>query len=902
MDHLFSTEALSPLDDVARLGDLYDAIREALNALLHRKVNSIVYILDEKSDVLYADKEKKYAAPSKGIIRETLETQQFHVQSNDVASDPVIAVIKAQCKPPSSWNPKTVYCLPVTDEENQKILALLVIEENETVEINKITPLKHKIVGCYRRLCKCHRDSSSNYAPSNASNPTAAIGKTGDKDAILRLCGDLYDQDASRLQLKVIRFLEEQTNAECAFLLLVVPETQELFCQVIGGLVLEEEIKFPGPNSVFSLPLESKKPMKLEDVPLDKRKDIENFVGVKLKSMLCVPVSSRNNDGLIALACVVNKKDAENFTNDDLQAILQCFQYTSTVLTSTLAFQNERKLKLQTQAMLQVARNLFTHLDDLTKLLREIMQEARNLTQAERCSVFLIDKETKELVAEVFDGISTNNKEEHNEIRMPITQGIAGHVATTGNLLNIKDAYSHPMFYRGIDDSTGFRTRNILCFPIKNERGDVLGVAQLCNKKTGQHFTEFDEDLASAFAVYCCISISHSLMYQNVLAAQYRNSLANELMMYHMKISPDDVEGLLSRDIPSVALWGVEFDKFPFPPREIPEPETPLCVLAMFEDLGFLSRWRIRKDTLVRFVLMVKKGYRNPPYHNWTHAFAVAHFCFLCIKNLNLQQSLDDIELFALFVSCLCHDLDHRGTNNQYQVASKSVLAALYSSEGSVMERHHFAQTMCIVNTDGCNIFENLSSKDYTTVLDLVRDIILATDLAHHLKIMNSLKEMAKVGFDTKNERHHSLLLCLLMTASDLSDQTKPWDNTKHVAALIYREFFSQGDMEKSLGQKPAEMMDRERARIPDLQIGFLDHIALPVYKVLADLFPASGIVRDTVVDNRRHWEKICALIKIRRGGSCEQMSYDQILAMEEEEANAEIENYNLQNQKQNGR
>ncbi|XP_065932706.1 cGMP-dependent 3',5'-cyclic phosphodiesterase isoform X5 [Magallana gigas] len=895
-------EALSPLDDVARLGDLYDAIREALNALLHRKVNSIVYILDEKSDVLYADKEKKYAAPSKGIIRETLETQQFHVQSNDVASDPVIAVIKVQCKPPSSWNPKTVYCLPVTDEENQKILALLVIEENETVEINKITPLKHKIVGCYRRLCKCHRDSSSNYAPSNASNPTAAIGKTGDKDAILRLCGDLYDQDASRLQLKVIRFLEEQTNAECAFLLLVVPETQELFCQVIGGLVLEEEIKFPGPNSVFSLPLESKKPMKLEDVPLDKRKDIENFVGVKLKSMLCVPVSSRNNDGLIALACVVNKKDAENFTNDDLQAILQCFQYTSTVLTSTLAFQNERKLKLQTQAMLQVARNLFTHLDDLTKLLREIMQEARNLTQAERCSVFLIDKETKELVAEVFDGISTNNKEEHNEIRMPITQGIAGHVATTGNLLNIKDAYSHPMFYRGIDDSTGFRTRNILCFPIKNERGDVLGVAQLCNKKTGQHFTEFDEDLASAFAVYCCISISHSLMYQNVLAAQYRNSLANELMMYHMKISPDDVEGLLSRDIPSVALWGVEFDKFPFPPREIPEPETPLCVLAMFEDLGFLSRWRIRKDTLVRFVLMVKKGYRNPPYHNWTHAFAVAHFCFLCIKNLNLQQSLDDIELFALFVSCLCHDLDHRGTNNQYQVASKSVLAALYSSEGSVMERHHFAQTMCIVNTDGCNIFENLSSKDYTTVLDLVRDIILATDLAHHLKIMNSLKEMAKVGFDTKNERHHSLLLCLLMTASDLSDQTKPWDNTKHVAALIYREFFSQGDMEKSLGQKPAEMMDRERARIPDLQIGFLDHIALPVYKVLGDLFPASGIVRDTVVDNRRHWEKICALIKIRRGGSCEQMSYDQILAMEEEEANAEIENYNLQNQKQNGR
>lgn len=55
------------------------------------------------------------------------------------------------------------------------------------------------------------------------------------------------------------------------------------------------------------------------------------------------------------------------------------------------------------------------------------------------------------------------------EIRIPADQGIAGHVATTGQILNIPDAYAHPLFYRGVDDSTGFRTRNILCFPIKNE-------------------------------------------------------------------------------------------------------------------------------------------------------------------------------------------------------------------------------------------------------------------------------------------------------------------------------------------------------------------------------------------------------------------------------------------------
>ena len=113
-----------------------------------------------------------------------------------------------------------------------------------------------------------------------------------------------------------------------------------------------------------------------------------------------------------------------------------------------------------------------------------------------RCSVFLLDRLSHELVAKVFDGgvvddeVSTGgglgggpgvlpptpavpitpvSHPQSYEIRIPADQGIAGHVATTGKILNIQDAYSHPLFYRGVDDSTGFRTRNILCFPIKNE-------------------------------------------------------------------------------------------------------------------------------------------------------------------------------------------------------------------------------------------------------------------------------------------------------------------------------------------------------------------------------------------------------------------------------------------------
>lgn len=148
-------------------------------------------------------------------------------------------------------------------------------------------------------------------------------------------------------------------------------------------------------------------------------------------------------------------------------------------------------------------------------------------------------------------------------MRIPIGKGIAGHVATSGKLLNIRDAYNHPLFYRGIDELTGFRTRNILCFPIRDEKNIIgklfaktsclqwivkerqrllehcciLGVAQLCNKMDGLYFDVSDEEIATAFSIYCGISLMHSIVYKKMQDAQARNKLSNEIMMYHMKVN-----------------------------------------------------------------------------------------------------------------------------------------------------------------------------------------------------------------------------------------------------------------------------------------------------------------------------------------------------------------------------
>lgn len=66
--------------------------------------------------------------------------------------------------------------------------------------------------------------------------------------------------------------------------------------------------------------------------------------------------------------------------------------------------------------------------------------------------------------------------------------------------------------------------------------GNILGVAQLCNKMDGLYFDVFDEEVATAFSIYCGISIMHSIVYKKIQDAQARNKLSNELMMYHMQV------------------------------------------------------------------------------------------------------------------------------------------------------------------------------------------------------------------------------------------------------------------------------------------------------------------------------------------------------------------------------
>ena len=174
----------------------------------------------------------------------------------------------------------------------------------------------------------------------------------------------------------------------------------------------------------------------------------------------------------------------------------------------------------------------------------------------------------------------------------------------------------------------------------------------------------------------------------------------------YCQVSEEEVTRLVSTSLGSTPTLSQDFSKFHFSPRTIPDRDSVGAMFLMFSELGMVSRWRIARDSLARFILLVRRGYRSPPYHNWCHGFTVAHFVYLVLTNSSLlaRGLLTHLEAFALMIAAMCHDLDHRGTNNAFQTKMDSPLAVLYST--STMEHHHFDQCVMIRSSEGNNIFQ----------------------------------------------------------------------------------------------------------------------------------------------------------------------------------------------------
>ncbi len=145
---------------------------------------------------------------------------------------------------------------------------------------------------------------------------------------------------------------------------------------------------------------------------------------------------------------------------------------------------------------------------NIDALIKTIAEETKIALNADRCTVFIYDKENNELYSKVATGL-----DDFKELRISADNGLAGHVVKTGETINIKDAYTDERFNKDVDKKTGYRTKTILCMPIKNFNQEIIGVFQVLNK-FDETFTIDDEDLLIAIASSAGISLENAQLFE----------------------------------------------------------------------------------------------------------------------------------------------------------------------------------------------------------------------------------------------------------------------------------------------------------------------------------------------------------------------------------------------------
>ncbi|XP_042171865.1 cGMP-specific 3',5'-cyclic phosphodiesterase-like [Oncorhynchus tshawytscha] len=406
-------------------------------------------------------------------------------------------------------------------------------------------------------------------------------------------------------------------------------------------------------------------------------------------------------------------------------------------------------------------------------------------------------------------------------------------------------------------------TGSLVCCPIRNGKtGQIIAVCQLKNKlctapgeaETGRAFNRYDERLLEDFAVYCGLALQTVQTVQRIEYQRASQDVTQEVLSYHLTAAQEEIRALQEAEIPSAQ--SLRILDFSFSDFGLSEDSTAQATVRMFLDLNLVQDFNIDYKCLCQWVLSVRRGYRsNVPYHNWSHGLSTAQCMFAMMMSTDqLQSNLSRLEVLALMIATLNHDLDHRGVSNSYIERTQQPLAQLYGT--SSLEHHHYDMCLFILNNPGSQILSGLCPDDYRTVLPMIEKAILATDLAVYMERRAEFFELGQRGVRWEEDRHRDLLRSMLMTASDIAAITKPWHIQKRTAKLVASEFFAQGDREKEeFNIKPVDMMNRDNStRLPHMQVNYIDGMCHPLYQTLSGMFDSCSPLLDGLMRNRENW------------------------------------------------
>ncbi|KAK9850625.1 hypothetical protein WJX84_003967 [Apatococcus fuscideae] len=307
----------------------------------------------------------------------------------------------------------------------------------------------------------------------------------------------------------------------------------------------------------------------------------------------------------------------------------------------------------------------------------------------------------------------------------------------------------------------------------------------------------------------------------------------------------------------------------------------PLSMLAffLFSESGLTQMYSLPENKLLMFLHHLEDGYPANPYHNRTHAASVLQMMHVLMHNGLIEQGiLDGITMLACYMAACIHDYDHQGVNNDFLIKTRDSLAILYN-DASPNENHHVSGACSLgLSSPALNYVENLAAEDKNILRASIIELVLATDMKKHFGLISLFQVLPRPstaqslsGLPMMDEcgplqsspsslstQQKMLIAQVALKCADLGHLTAPHEVHRRWVDALTEEFFRQGDQERKKGMKISPLMDRnETAGMIKSQVGFLEIVALPLFKSFVEQMPAAQPMLDAVKANYKYWHGV---------------------------------------------
>eukprot|EP01138_Halocafeteria_seosinensis_P011521 gb/GECG01011769.1/.p1 GENE.gb/GECG01011769.1/~~gb/GECG01011769.1/.p1 ORF type:complete len:549 (+),score=71.72 gb/GECG01011769.1/:1-1647(+) len=333
-----------------------------------------------------------------------------------------------------------------------------------------------------------------------------------------------------------------------------------------------------------------------------------------------------------------------------------------------------------------------------------------------------------------------------------------------------------------------------------------------------------------------------------------------------------------------ITSW--DFDVLELEPHELRK-----LAWKIFSYWDLPKRFHIPQQKLESFIATSQDHYRDNPFHNFYHAVATMHSSFLVVWKSVALRLLNHLDVFSMLIAALCHDIDHPGHSQAFEINKESDLAIQYN-DTAVLESHHACLTFQILKSERTSILESLPHETYRFCRKVILKCILGTDMAKHFTLIQNLTnrisqdspgvsrlsssaslkhsgdqleqqkrdltdtdEIACTAFDRDNETDRLDLMELAVHSADLSGQATSWHMAKQWGDRVIQEFKEEAEKHEKHGLTAPPFMSNINTHydVCQLQSSFIENICLPLWEPMNE---ALGGLEEPVEHLRKNQEQ----------------------------------------------